>query len=960
MARMTPRVEGAALVGSDNDATPILVGTSAWFAWLETATAFAFTSQHGSFTARKERRARGGWYWKAYRTRHGTLRRAYLGKAPELTLDRLNQAAVSLAGVSASSDNDSAVILPDSRIAPTARSATAPLALPAGTVTFLFTDIVSSTALWESHPRAMAPALARHDAILHEVIAAHGGLVFKTVGDSVHAVFTTAPEALDAALAAQHALQHEAWGATGPLCVRMALHTGAAEARDGDYFGPPLNRIARILAAGHGGQVLLSLATEELVRDHLRPNITLIDLGAHQLKGLSRPEQIFQVECADLPASFPPLRTLTPQPTPAPAQPTNLLTTKLFAPPARANVVLRPRLIAQLQAGLNGKLTLIAAPAGFGKTTLLSAWRATTAEAGIPFAWVSLDSADNDPLRFWSYVIAALDTLAPGVGAPALALLQSPQPPQIEVILTTVLNAFSAAYAISRVADVVLVLDDYNVITAASIHRALALLLDYAPPHLHLVIATRADPALPLARLRARGAVTELRSNDLRFTPDEVVTFLDQVMGLSLNAADLAALEARTEGWIAGLQLAALALREQRDPTDFIRTFTGSNRYIVDYLAAEVFARQPAHIQTFLLHTAVLDRMCGPLCDAILGLEARDVRLVGADTQQAPSLKPQASQAYSQIILEELERANLFIVPLDGERHWYRYHHLFAEVLRARLAGGATVEALATLHRRASIWFEQQGVVVEAVQHALAAEDWERATHLIEQVGLSTMLPAQARTLLGWMTSLPEARIRAHPTLAIIHAAALMFTNQLDAAEARLQDAERAAGSSMPADQADLILGQAAAVRGNLARFTGDIAGCGVFARRALELLPETEFLHTVARLNSASAYLTNGDVTDAAESLAAAAIPSVRATGNPFTFLRSMTNLARLQALQGRLRVAAATYREAAHTAAGPGGLRILIGSPAYYVGMGDLLREWNDLDSAAEFLTQGMELML
>jgi len=982
MARTTPRVDGAALVGLEDGDSPILVGTPAWYDWLETATAFAFTSQHGSFTARKERRARGGWYWKAYRSRLGTLRRAYLGKARDLTLDRLNDTAASLANMPAAAPGEPVMSHRAGR--PTAIPASPPTALPPGTVTFLFTDIVGSTTLWEAHPQAMAQALARHDAILHEVIAAQGGLVFKTVGDAVHAVFTTAAGALEAALAAQHALQQESWGATGPLRVRMALHTGAAEARDGDYFGPPLNRIARILATGHGGQVLLSLASEELVRDHLRPGVTLLDLGAHQLKDLSRPEQIFQVTYAGLPTSFPPLRTLAPPPSDAAGQMPHLLTTKLFVPPVRANLVLRPRLIAQLQAGLMSKLMLIAAPAGFGKTTLLSAWltqgtgyrvQDTGTDSPSPMlyplspvhsvAWVSLDSADNDPLRFWSYVIAALDTLAPGVGAPALALLQSPQPPHIEVILTTVLNAFSACYAAPPVADALLVLDDYHAITAGSIHRALALLLDYAPPHLHLVIATRADPALPLARLRARGAVTELRASDLRFTQDEMATFLDQVMGLSLAPTDLALLQERTEGWIAGLQLAALALREQRDPTNFIRTFTGSNRYIVDYLATEVFTRQPAHIQTFLLHTAPLERMCGALCDAILGIgDWGPGTGDGASDSQSSIPNPQSpipnSQAYSQIILEELERANLFIVPLDGERHWYRYHQLFAEVLRARLSSGAPAEAIATLHRRASIWFEQQGERVEAVQHALAAEDWARAIHMIEQIGLSTMLPGQARTLLGWMSSLPAPRMRAHPSLEIIHASALMFANQLDAAEARLQDAERDAAGGASAEQARLIQGQAAAVRANLARFSGDIASCVVLARRALELLPETEFLHTVARLNRASAYLADGNVTDAAEGLAVAAIPAVRSSGNPFTFLRSMTNLARLQALQGRLRIAAATYREAAHTAAGPGGLRVLIGSPAYYLGMGDLLREWNDLDRAEQHLAQGLEIIM
>jgi LuxR family maltose regulon positive regulatory protein len=353
-------------------------------------------------------------------------------------------------------------------------------------------------------------------------------------------------------------------------------------------------------------------------------------------------------------------------------------------------------LFERIEAGLMGKLTLIAAPAGFGKTTLLSAWRATEAGGALPFAWVSLDSADNDPLRFWSYVITAMDTLAPGVGASALKLLQSPQPPTMERILTSVLNAFSASVAVVPARDFALALDDYHVIMAPTIHTMLAWLLDYLPPNLHLVIITRADPALPLARLRARGAMTEIHANDLRFTTDEVATFLNQTMGLSLTAADVAALEARTEGWIAGLQLAALAMRDHRDRSGFIRSFGGSNRYIVDYLAAEVLASQPVDIQRFLLHTAILDRMCGSLCDAVLRQETRDLE-VTADNLRTGVV------ASSQFLLEELERANLFVVPLDDDRHWYRYHHLFAEVLRQRLTTDTPIDAVVSLHRRASL-----------------------------------------------------------------------------------------------------------------------------------------------------------------------------------------------------------------------------------------------------------------
>jgi class 3 adenylate cyclase len=359
--------------------------------------------------------------------------------------------------------------------------------LPSGTITFLFTDIAGSTQLWERHPAAMRSALARHDAILRHAVATHRGVVVKSIGDGAHAVFTGVSDAAMAALAAQRALQAEPWGEIGALRVRMALHTGVAEERDGDYFGPALNLAARLLAAGHGGQVLLSQVTQALLREQLPRAVELRDLGAHRLKDLIHPEQIFQLVDPDLPSAFPPLRTLAAQPTNPPAPTSPLLTTKLYVPPARPNLVPRPRLIARLQSGLTGKLTLLAAPAGFGKTTLLSDWLAPNDERGtinnersaahvhrssfivhrLDVAWVSLDAGDNDPPRFWSYVCAALETLLPGVAETALALLQSSQPPPAETLLPSLLNAVSA-----RAADCVLVLDDYHAIEEAAIHAA--------------------------------------------------------------------------------------------------------------------------------------------------------------------------------------------------------------------------------------------------------------------------------------------------------------------------------------------------------------------------------------------------------------------------------------------------------------------------------------------------------
>src|SRR6266480_2519604 len=331
---------------------------------------------------------------------------------------------------------------------------------------------------------------------------------------------------------------------------------------------------------------------------------------------------------------------------------TPILATKLYIPRPRPNVVSRPHLLERLNEGLHRKLTLIAAPAGFGKTTLVSAWVAFIER---PTAWLSLDDQENDPTRFLAYLVAALQTIAATIGEGVLGVLQSPQPPPPEAMLTALLNE------ITTLPDhFVLVLDDYHVIDAKPVDMALTYLVEHLPPQMHLVIATREDPQLPLARLRARGQLIELRAADLRFTPSEAAEFLNQGMGLNLSAEDIVALETRTEGWIAGLHLAALSLQGQQDATSFITSFTGSHHFVLDYLVEEVLQQQPESIQTFLLRTSLLDRLCGSLCDAVL-LDAT---------------------ASGQATLEYLERANLFLVPLDNERRWYRYHHLFADLLR--------------------------------------------------------------------------------------------------------------------------------------------------------------------------------------------------------------------------------------------------------------------------------------
>jgi LuxR family maltose regulon positive regulatory protein len=410
---------------------------------------------------------------------------------------------------------------------------------------------------------------------------------------------------------------------------------------------------------------------------------------------------------------------------------TVLLATKLYIPPPRPNLVSRPRLTERLNEGMMCKLTLISAPAGFGKTTLLSDWIHNREH---PVAWVSLDEGDNDIARFLAYFIAALQTIDPrqspvgDIGDGVLTALQSPQASPLEAMLTTLVND------IVKITDhFVLVLDDYHVIEASEIDQALTFLLDHLPPQMHLIIASRVTPSLPLSRLRARCEMTELRVDDLRFTPDEVAVFLNQMTGLEFSTENIIALENRTEGWIAGLQLAALSmqgLKHSRDVSSFIAAFTGSHRYVLDYLTDEVLQQCPPGTTDFLLQTSILKRLSGPLCNAVTG------------------------QDDSHTTLEKLDDANMFIVPLDNERHWYRYHHLFADLLQQRLQR-AQPDNIVELHRRASQWYEQNNLVTEALDHALAAADFDRAARLVAQNAQPMFMRGEVSTVRDWFTALP-------------------------------------------------------------------------------------------------------------------------------------------------------------------------------------------------------------
>ena len=584
-----------------------------------------------------------------------------------------------------------------------------------------------------------------------------------------------------------------------------------------------------------------------------------------------------------------------------------LLETKLYIPRWRPGQVSRPRLVERLDQGTEAKLTLVSAPAGFGKTTMLAEWLAAAPAGERPAAWVSLDQGDNDPSLFWAYFITALRTVHSDLGDGALSLLRSPQPPPIEALLGTLLNeitTISHEHSTDSGHGFVLVLDDYHVIDAQPVHSGIAFLLDHLPPQMHLVIVGRADPPLPLSRLRGRGELTELRAADLRFTPDEAAAFLNEVMGLDLSAGDVAALEARTEGWIAGLQLAALSMQGREDIPGFIAAFSGDNRYIVDYLVEEVLQRQPERVRSFLLETSVLERLSGPLCDAVTGRED------------------------SRRVLEALERANLFVVPLDDRRHWYRYHHLFADVLRAH-SMEEQPDRGPTLHRRAAAWFEERGMAAEAIEQARAAGDHETVARLLAANLEEFQRIGQYQSISSWSASLPEAMVRKRPRLALIHAAAAVATDDNLRAVRRLtswaEDAIDAIEDEGGFDPSHDVDGTVVGAEG-LEALKGELLALKLIhsarslspeevaemARQALELLPPTKqrvrgTLHVI----EAGVQMELGDLKSALPTLERV-LDEARRTQNPSLLAGVLAQRGQVYVAMGLLEEGRRSFEEA------------------------------------------------
>lgn len=600
-----------------------------------------------------------------------------------------------------------------------------------------------------------------------------------------------------------------------------------------------------------------------------------------------------------------------------------ILATKLYVPLGRAEIVYRPRLISKLNKGLGCKLSLICAPAGFGKTTLLSEWLSHCKQA---ITWLSLDKEDSDEARFSTYLIAALQTLKPTVGIEALSMLQAPQPPSSKAVLTSLINDLTSLETF------ILVLDDYHLIDSKAIDDSLGFLLEHAPPQMHLVITTREDPQLPLARLRAKGQLSELRAHDLRFSSDETADFLTQVMNLKLSTEDISALESRTEGWIAGLQLAALSLQGRHEnATSFIQSFTGSDRFVLDYLLEEVMNLQSEEVQSFLLKTSILERLSGSLCDTVVN----DLNTSG------------------QAMLEHLERVNLFLIPLDNERHWYRYHHLFADLLKQRLEQlnqGQEDSVISVLHQQASQWYEDHDFELDAFYHATKAQDIKRAIRLIEGKGMPLHFRGAAGEIKHWLDTLEKSVLDNYPILWTTYASVTLAPEKATETQGMLLAAEAALKSKKQDEETKDQLGRIAAIRATIAVPRRQVDVIVRESERALSYLHADNLafrLSTAWKLGFA--YQHQGKREQAMKAYAEVVNQGEPAGELIFSKL-ALLGLANLQEENNELRLAEQTYQRVLKLTEG---LPTSIASVETKLGLARIAYEWNDLEGVDKLLT-------
>jgi len=798
----------------------------------------------------------------------------------------------------------------------------------------MFTDIEGYTALMQQNEEEAIQARERHRRIFNSVTEKYEGRVLQYYGDGTLSIFNSAIDAVKCGTEMQLGFLEEP-----SIPVRIGIHLGDIIFSEDEIIGDGVNVASRIESLAVPGSVFISDKVYDEIKNQKSLQTSL--LKTFKLKNIERPTDVYAISNLGLIVPNPEdivgktepgpssgtAEHHEPQPVPEP-----ILATKLYIPPSRSKMVLRSRLIEQMNKGQSGKLTLISAPPGFGKTTLVSEW---VSDCGRAIIWLSLDEGDNDPTRFLVYLVAAFQRVFPHTGQGVLALLQSPKPPPIESIITYLLNEISAIPE-----NFTLVLDDCHVIDSDAVENALSFLLEHMPPQMHLVITTREDPKLPLPRLRVRGQLTELRISDLRFTPSEAAEFLNQVMGLNLSADNTAKLEECTEGWIAGLQLAALSMQGRDDIPGFINAFAGDDRYVVDYLVEEVLQSQPEHIQSFLLRTSILDRLCGPLCDTL------------------------SEQKESKELLESLERANLFVLPLDDKRQWFRYHHLFAEVLHTRLMEELP-DLVPDLHRWASEWYEQNAQPAEAVQHALAAKDFMRAADLIELAWKLMNENCQAMTWLDWAKKLPENLYTNRPVLLVDHAWASLQSGEMEAGKASLGAAESLLNTKEPSadmiivdeDQFTTLPASIANARAYYAQAHGDAAGTLKYSQQALELLPEEEYIQrAIPAAMVGFVHWENGDLEAAYQSFSMIRA-SFMSAGNISSAISLSFLLADIRIAQGRLQDAANSFEQSLLIAKDEGET-IPLGTEDVYRGQSELLLERGNLEAAREYLDKSRKL--
>ncbi|MGD8517926.1 MAG: AAA family ATPase, partial [Anaerolineae bacterium] len=624
-----------------------------------------------------------------------------------------------------------------------------------------------------------------------------------------------------------------------------------------------------------------------------------------------------------------------------------LLTTKLYIPPRRPGLVLRPRLLERLDEALHlrQKLTLVSAKAGAGKTTLVSEWLHQQQRSP---AWLSLDANDSEPQRFARYLVAALNEVDITLDRNLAGQWQTPERPSAESLVVELIND-----VVANLPPFVLVLDDYHLVQDEWPHQAVEFLIENQPPTMHLIIITRVDPPLPLARFRGRGQITEIRDQDLRFTAGEASQFLNDVMGLALSARAVTSLEQRTEGWIAGLQMAALSMRGHRQDdarAAFIEAFRGTNRYILDYLMEEVLDQQSPAVHDFLIETSILERMCAALCDDVrFGPRAQKDGGVEAKEQHS-----EAAARDSQAILAHLERTNLFVQPLDNERRWYRYHHLFADLLRSTLGQRRSEQEIRELHRRASQWHQQAGSLEEAMSHAMAGQDFERAASMIEESFTSMFSRSEVPVLLNWIEQLPKPLVHNRPWIDIYRANTLALSGQLDQVDSLLDGVEQRIEPEAP--QGPVLLGHIAAVRAYAANLRGDAA-------RTIEMATLTHQYLTEAHLSArgmaayalADAYFAVDDLDGAHQALLGMLKIGAK-TEQLLVIVPALCDLANIKKVQGQLHQVEELYNRVYQWLVEQGGLDSRERC-AYEFGMADLLREWNHLDAAYEHARRGME---